>query len=181
MKAPQAMRISNAFGYLRTVEVELLADVASETCVSSPVFVNVGAGTGTSGLALREGCNNAMIYTIDISPGGPLGGLQNERNSFSGTGLVLPTQILGGSIDVARSWPYGKIDLLVIDDNHLYDHVIEEIPAWLVHMRPGGLVAFHDYSSAHWPGVKSAIDESMTAHKVYKQADTLIVFRIKDE
>lgn len=52
-----------------------------------------------------------------------------------------------------------QVDMVFIDANHDYDSVIEDIEAWLPHVRPGGIIAGHDYGFAMFPGVKQAVDE----------------------
>lgn len=54
-----------------------------------------------------------------------------------------------------------QFDLIFIDANHEYLHVKQDILAWLPKVRPGGLLAGHDYepSISMFSGVKQAVDE----------------------
>lgn len=150
---------SDAFGFLSNFEAAALMTVAHGIREKNPVFVNIGAGAGTSGLALREGCQRAKIYTVDISPGGPLGGMENEVNAFADTDLELPTQILGDSKEVGAIWKWGEIDLLFIDGDHSYEGCRGDLAAWLPHLKPGGWLLVHDYDGKFWPDVTRVMDE----------------------
>jgi len=185
-KKTKAHEIGEAFGYMSVAEIDFLIDLASSICKSHkggkpPVIVNAGAGSGTSGLAISQVCGGiSRIFTIDVSPGGPLGGLENERNAFSGTDLKLPTQMLIDSIRCAETWQYGEIDMVFVDNNHSYKHVIQEIPAWWPHIKVGGIMALHDYSPIPWVGVMNAVDEVLRpiAEEI-DLVDKLIAFRKK--
>ena len=55
----------------------------------------------------------------------------------------------------------GQFDLVFIDANHEYTHVKQDILAWLPKVRPGGILAGHDYAPEipMFSGVKQAVDE----------------------
>jgi len=76
-----AYDIAKAFGYLTQDEVTGLKKLA-KMLPENPVVVNIGAGTGTSAIAVMEDRPDLHMITIDISKGGPLGGLENERNAI---------------------------------------------------------------------------------------------------
>merc|ERR1712096_254471 len=44
------------------------------------------------------------------------------------------------SVDAARDWADGDIDLVFIDGEHDYDSCKEDILAWIGHVRDGGVV-----------------------------------------
>ncbi len=52
----------------------------------------------------------------------------------------------------------GDLDLVFIDTPHDYDSVIADLKAWLPKVKPGGIIAGHDYCP-QWPGVAKALDE----------------------
>jgi predicted O-methyltransferase YrrM len=51
------------------------------------------------------------------------------------------------------------IDFLFIDSSHTKDETLQTFDRWKDVVRPGGVVAFHDYGNADYPGVKEAIEE----------------------
>jgi len=168
-----AYSLSDWLNYLSRDEVDFIKEIALKSTKQSPVIVNIGAGAGTSGLAFAEAQPNADLYTIDISPGGPLGGLESERNAFENTGLVYPMQILGDSKDVGKDWKL-KIDILFIDGDHSEAGIRGDIDTWLPHVKRGGYVIFHDYVLSKWPAVKVVVDELMNEYQ-----EVGIVGRIK--
>lgn len=171
--------LSRAFGMQTPKEVYTLR-VLAWSLPENPVIVNIGAGTGTSSLAFAESRRDAKIYTVDISDGGPLGGMENEVNAFNDTndsGLTLPTQIVGDSKSIGKTWRE-PADLVFIDGDHSYQGCLGDIQAWRKHVKPGGLLALHDYDRDVWPDVARAVEDSKLKdfHLVFI-IDTLIVFR----
>ncbi len=51
-----------------------------------------------------------------------------------------------------------SLDLVFIDTPHDYPTVIADLRAWLPKVKPGGIIAGHDYCPQH-PGVAKALDE----------------------
>lgn len=52
-----------------------------------------------------------------------------------------------------------NFDMIFLDAMHDYDNVRADIKRWYPHLRPGGVMAFHDYGHHDFPGVKQAVDE----------------------
>jgi predicted O-methyltransferase YrrM len=68
-----------------------------------------------------------------------------------------------GSVEAAAMLfaKYGAaFDFVFIDADHSYEGCRADIAAYLPLLKPGGLLAGHDY---HWPGVKQAVDERLGA------------------
>lgn len=170
--------VSLAFGYMTFGELEKLGEFAL-LVRDHATIVNVGSGSGTSGLCLAEVRPEAERYTVDISPGGPLGGLENERNAFVGSGLPLPVQLLGDSYSIGKNWRGAPIDLLFIDADHSCKGILRDLRAWLPHMNPISIVAFHDYGSPNWPCVKRVVDKVFANCLCIGNIDTLIGFTCK--
>ena len=173
-----AINKAQAFGYLSVWEVmalQLSANLLPKD--KHPIIVNFGAGSGTSGLAFAEARPDAVIYTIDISEGGPEGGLMNEINAFNETDLKLPTQMLGSSSDAGERWGRGLVDYVFVDGAHDEEQVRKDIVAWKKNLITGGIMAMHDYTSPNWPDVKVVADELLAGWDVIMQVDTVKVFR----
>lgn len=59
---------------------------------------------------------------------------------------------------------WGPVDALFVDASHEYVDVKADLEAWLPKMKPGGIIAGHDYEA--WPGVKKAVNEFFTPDKI---------------
>lgn len=54
----------------------------------------------------------------------------------------------------AETWiPDGSLDFVYIDANHRLEHVIADLAAWVPKVRPGGIVAGHDYRKVKGDGL----------------------------
>jgi hypothetical protein len=73
-----------------------------------------------------------------------------------------------------------QFDLIFIDANHEYLHVKQDILAWLPKVRPGGIIAGHDYepSIPMFSGVKQAVDE-IFGNKIMLGKDRLWIHKRK--
>lgn len=65
----------------------------------------------------------------------------------------------GDSFDRAKDFEDRSIDFIFIDANHTYEFVSKDIAAYLPKMKPGGIMAGHDFNGAH-PGVVQAVIEA---------------------
>jgi predicted O-methyltransferase YrrM len=86
----------------------------------------------------------------------------------------------------ARVEPH-SLDFVYIDARHDYESVLEDLEHWFDKVRPGGVLAGHDYVDATWPqgvfGVKSAVDEffgarGLTVHPTYADAPPTWVVQV---
>lgn len=55
------------------------------------------------------------------------------------------TLIKGFSLEVAKDFRDGSLDFVYVDANHEVRQVMDDISAWERKVRPGGIVAGHDY------------------------------------
>jgi len=65
--------------------------------------------------------------------------------------------IRGGSSESARFFEDCSVDFVFIDANHTYDFVKADVLAWLPKIKPGGIIAGHDYNAPH--EVERAVNE----------------------
>lgn len=72
--------------------------------------------------------------------------------------LIMP------SVDAAKHVENGCLDYVFIDAGHFYDDVKSDIEAWLPKIKPGGVMAGHDYSR-RFRGVQHAVDERFGAKR----------------
>jgi hypothetical protein len=80
------------------------------------------------------------------------------------------------SLDASRLIPLASLDFVYIDARHDFASVLEDLNAWFDKVRPGGIIAGHDYldgvmlnpdgTSAGDVGVRSAVDRFFAAREV---------------
>lgn len=116
--------------------------------------LEIGNYQGLSLSYIFETCrrNRTQIYALDIAPQPALReNLQRWGNAHT---VVLVT---GDSRDADR-FPDACFDLVFIDADHSYAGCRHDILAYTPKVKPGGLLAGHDYQP-DWPGVVRAVDE----------------------
>ncbi len=175
----KAAELSSAFGYLYLDEVEALMSMA-ELIPENGMMINIGAGAGTSALTVAEVRPDVHIVTVDISDGGPNGGLENEINAFKNAEMegLLPEQILGDSKEIGKDWDRDKVDLVFVDGDHSESGIRGDIEFWLQHIKEGGIIVFHDYSPEFWPQVMMVVDEMMNDYEEILRIGRLKAFRV---
>jgi Methyltransferase domain len=67
------------------------------------------------------------------------------------------------SVEAAAQVPDAGLDFAYIDALHDYDSVKADLEAWFPKVRPGGILAGHDYPM---PGVRAAVDEFFAARSL---------------
>ena len=71
------------------------------------------------------------------------------------------------SLEAAEAIADHSLDFAFIDARHDYESVKEDLQAWFDKIKPGGILAGHDYADGHHPqgrfGVKRAVDEFFAA------------------
>ena len=66
----------------------------------------------------------------------------------------------------------GFADFVYLDANHSYEAVKQDLASWLPRIRPGGIIAGHDFS-LEFPGVRQAVEElahQLKLHVTVEQA-----------
>ena len=179
--------LGKTFGYLYPKEIELL-DRLVKMLPKDPLVVNIGAGVGTSGLAILEARKDSFLVTVDlhdrVRPEGALGNerAQMKRSKF----LQRRAEICSDSTIAGKNWwehkeePWWrrKVDMVFHDAVHDETTLTTEIEAWLPRVRAKGIIAVHDYESEYWGSVVTVVDELLRSeYKFIDHADTLIAFR----
>lgn len=156
-----AETLAEAFHYLYPAEVAALKTLA-RYLPPDPVVVNIGAGSGTSGLAFLEARHDLTLITIDITADdSPFGCLTAEKNIVEDAGLAGRAwyQIHSPSIAAGQKWPNFKpwnnpvvpynrgklVDLVFVDGDHTFDGASGDIKVWWKLLKPFGIMAIHDY------------------------------------
>ncbi|MFZ2202451.1 MAG: glycosyltransferase [Microgenomates group bacterium] len=156
-------KIDHIEGWLVPGQERVLYDLASRLKIGSTI-VEIGSFKGRSTACLGLGANKSTtVYAIDTFAG-------NDKDFFLGNQYqgerqyldafkknvewvdlknVVPIQSLSSTI--GRRWRL-PIDLLFIDGSHIYEDVRSDFELFFPHVKPGGMVLFHDVDPA-FPGV----------------------------
>jgi len=73
------------------------------------------------------------------------------------------------------------LDFIYIDADHSYKGVRDDIARWYDKVRPGGIIAGHDYDHPNFPGVKNAVDEFCAKHNWKVHSDKSGVWWVEKE
>ncbi|HKJ23652.1 MAG TPA: class I SAM-dependent methyltransferase [Myxococcota bacterium] len=118
--------------------------------------VEIGTRTGRTSRHLARYCPQIeTIFAVDPEPPPP--------GAFDGLARVRFVQ--GWSDAVAKEFDDASLDLVFIDADHSEEGVRSDLAAWMPKVRPGGIVAGHDYARRHHPGVKPAVDGFFREHR----------------
>lgn len=191
-----AETLQQAFRYLFPDEVPELKRLV-RNLKKEPTVVNIGAGSGTSTLAMLEARPEVVVVSIDIQQeDSPLGSLAGELSVIAKAGLAdRLTQVHDDSKSVGRGWPTDAVDLVFIDGDHSFEGCAGDIICWLRNLKPGGVMVVHDYHKVYlysngatrddapaprpWPGVDAAVDLLLRPNfPLVSQVDSLIAFRV---
>lgn len=194
------------FRYLFAAEVDALKELARSLPGKNPRIINIGAGSGTSGLAFMESRHDVFLTTIDIQDeDSPFGCLYAERQVIEAAGygnvpgmLKRYTQIHQDSKIVGKEFQEAgfKVSMVFVDGLHSYSGAKGDILNWLPNIKPGGIMAVHDFEKKKvyqrtdlptkvphplpWPGVDRAVRKFLCGkYEIVLHVDTLIAFRVK--
>ncbi len=181
-------------GYLFQLASDLPADAS---------VIEIGSWMGASTCFLAAGLKgpNARIRAVDNFAGlstcgedsawynrhfralGTNSTLEIFKANFSALGLSERAEpVVSDSLAAAQTLAplRGTIDLIFVDGDHSYDGCRNDILAWAPFVKPGGVMAFHDFGSRA-SGVTQAIFEATREGRfsqIVGVANTIIAFRL---
>jgi predicted O-methyltransferase YrrM len=127
-------------------------------CPDPARVVEIGTGKGSSlarimyGLALHQ---DVRVWTIDL--------LEQEEAKEEMERAQIPNWryefLVGDSVEYGQIEGWEELDLVLIDGSHSYEGVKAD-GVWLSHLKPEGVVVFHDYRNRKHK-VTKAVDELM--------------------
>lgn len=172
METTWAHRIAESAKYLSHAEVDLLVSLAHQL-PEHAVCLNLGAGAGTSIIALLETRPDLVCYSVDTNPEMGFGWLREAG--------VLDRVIELQGDSQTMIWDKGEIDWLCIDASHDVASVTADITNWLLYAC--GYVMFHDYGD-YWgtdmgAEVREAVDVWAKGRLPIALVDSLIVFDVR--
>lgn len=146
------------------------------------IAVEIGVWQGRSALSMAESCRGTRkkVYAVDPwlddsqSPQSLREVSTSNVLSFQEAYLAFLTNlqhfelqewcipIRDTSLNVAKAWQNGLIDLIFIDGSHEYDAVVADLEAWIPLIKTGGIICGDDWS---WPTVRSAVLDFAKRHQ----------------
>ncbi len=70
------------------------------------------------------------------------------------------------SMGAVRHFESSSLDFIYIDGHHGFDYVMQDLIEWSKIVKPGGIVAGHDYYRFRWAGVVDAVNAYAHAHQI---------------
>ena len=161
-------------GNVQTVEIAVINELVRRDSPSVLFEIGTFDGRSTSNLAANSPAG-AVVYTLDLPVDGPLdttheierGEEKYARDTRVGELFAseeLPdrgkiAQLFGDSATFDDTGYRGKVDFVFVDGSHHADYVRNDTELALRLLGDsGGLIVWHDYANAHWPGVTSVLD-----------------------
>lgn len=165
-------QLAQSKGMLSKEEVGLLKVCAAEL-PTRPVIINIGAGVGTSALAILEERPQGFIFSIDTKP-------KHEEKEALRKGAVDPNRvvrILGKSWNVGLHFPW-SVDLVFVDGDHTNAGVNHDLQTFLPLVNNGGFILFHDYNHPNLPGLTKIVNHLMRGYEIVGHERYLIAYKV---
>lgn len=136
--------------------------------------VEVGVADGRFSVHLCKSLPKLELLCVDPwirYPDNPRGGgqAQHTGNYEHATAALAPykaTLIRAMSLDAVRDVPLRSLDFCYLDGHHSFDWIMRDLIEWSFRVKPGGIVAGHDYYAFQWAGVVEAVNAYTRAHQI---------------
>jgi predicted O-methyltransferase YrrM len=125
-------------------------------CPDPARVVEIGTGKGSSlvrimyGLALHE---DVRVWTIDL--------LEQEEAHEALQVAQIPNwryEFLTGDSAEVGGWDWEPLDLVLVDGSHSYEGVKADVAAWVPHLKPEGVLVFHDFDNPLHKVTKAVVE-----------------------
>lgn len=164
-------------GWMHPDELRWLAEHAQR----ARRIIEVGSFQGRSTRALADHCTG-VVYAVDTwhdyegdgdcqgqlvaAKGGTWAEIQQAFTrhlaDHLASGRVIPV-VSTSQAALPTLTAIGQADLVFIDGDHRYEACRRDIEGYAPLVRPGGILAGHDYGHRAWPGVQRAVNEHFPA------------------
>jgi len=128
-------------------------------CPDAARIVEIGTGKGTSLLRILYGvtlCEDARVWSIDLE--------EKPEVLEALEAAQIPNWryelLVGDSVELGKMPNWEPLDLVFVDGSHSYEGVKADAAVWGMHLKEGGVMAFHDYGN-ELHKVTPAVDEAM--------------------
>lgn len=113
-------------------------------------------------LGVRRGVSTRAILAAMAQYGGTLYSVDNDKQWEKVYGEIVGADPelanwwelwIDESLNFARGWKHGAVELLFIDTSHEFDQTVEELEAYMPLLAKGGSAMFHDTCNRYSTGV----------------------------
>lgn len=140
----------------------------------NPVTAELGVAEGNFSQHICKEWKPSLHYLVDFwgtlntTGDGAFNQLWHNMNYHTMLWKMHPyediTKVLRGmTADMAKSVPDETLDIVYIDAGHSYEAVRADLEAWYPKVKPGGIIAGHDFINPAY-GVLQAVQEFTTTH-----------------
>lgn len=150
--------------FLTVEDVDLIISLVKDLPVKFPVIADIGAGSGTTALAVMSQNSRAKLTTIDINAENVGWTRKNVEPYYS---MDRWNGIVSDSVEAAKLFDDRHFHMVMLDTSHEYEATKQEIVAWLPKLKHNGVFWFHDYIGSQ---VDKAVDEAVKAGLLTKIA-----------
>lgn len=109
--------------------------------IGAKTIVELGIGNSTAALLAAANKTLGELYSVDLSITGLSRISEDATEIFKNE--VRFSFVEGNDLQVVKKWNK-KIDFLLIDSDHTYEHVRLQLQDWLSWVRRKGIIAMHD-------------------------------------
>lgn len=165
-----AHRLAATRMFLTQGDVDDLIQIANS--VDDPaMIVDLGAGSGTTAIAMLDTSLRASVLTYDISAENLDWCEKNIVGSLGEEQLARWAGVHKSTLEGAAEWsPTLKADVILHDASHEEEDVYADLEAWWPHLIVGGYLWVHDVepmagAQETYPGVEKAILRFTAKHR----------------
>ena len=103
----------------------------------------------------------------------------NNCKEFIALGKI--RYIKGNTKEVVSNFRDASFDIILIDGDHSFEGVRNDIGNYIPKLKKDGLLIFHDYGCGMWTGVKQACDEFENNNiiELVQQFQRVAIFKLK--
>lgn len=126
--------------------------------------VEIGVRVGRSAIAWMDANPQMHLTCID-----PWAGRRHEANFIAAAKNLETynaTLLRATSMEAVTRFEDNSLDFVHIDGNHEFDYCCQDIICWSRKLRPGGVMAVHDYLEFHRAGVVDAVRAYTHCHHI---------------
>lgn len=161
-------------GFLHPSEADMLMTLASGKDV-----LEIGSFMGLSAFCMATVAKS--IHCVDTFRANTAGQQQMQALTTLDQFLAATRRFNNvthfvGTSEEASNRIVSHYDMVFLDAMHDYESVKVDIGRWHRRVRAGGIMVFHDYGHAAFPGVKQAVDEIFSP-----QTNTLVTLMWMDK